>query len=293
MTSAAWLPPSGTMKAVAFLRSGETRTSVTVSATSASAGSCSPCSKMRASAWRISSPTRNDRGFCPDFAIAILAIAGAPLEGAGDLFDLEALDNVALLDVLVVLEGHAALGALAHFADLVLEALQGLQAAFVDDDIVAQQPHLGAAPHQALGDHAARHLADLADVEDLANLGVAEETLAPGRRQQARQGAFHVLDHLVDDRVIADLDAVASRQIARLRIGADVEADDHGVGRLGEDHVAFVDAADRGVQHAHRDLGGAEALERRIDRFERALHVAFDHHRKFFGGAGGDLREHL
>src|SRR5579872_479862 len=236
---------------------------------------------------------RNDRGLCSDFAIAILAIAGAPLEGAGDLFDLEALDNVVFLDVLVVLEGHAAFGAFAHFADLVLEALQGFQAAFVDDDVVAQQPHLGAAPHQAFGDHAAGHLADLADIENFANLGVAEEALAPRRRQQARQGAFHVLDHLVDDRVVADLDAVAPRQIARLRIGTDVEADDHGIGRLGEDHVAFVDAADRGMQHAHRDLRRAEALERRVDRLERALHVRFDHDGEFLGRAGRDLREHL
>src|SRR5690348_13890123 len=136
----------------------------------AKAGSCKPCSKMRASAWRISSPMRSGRGLCSDFAIATLAIAGAPLQGAGNLFDLEALDNVALLDVIVVLEGHAAFGAFAHFANLVLEALQGLQAAFVDDDVVAQQPHLGAAPYQAFGDHATGHLANLADVEDFADL---------------------------------------------------------------------------------------------------------------------------
>src|SRR5579863_5167273 len=54
---------------------------------------------------------------------------------ACDLFELEALDRVADLDVVVVLEGHAAFEALAHLADLVLEALQGLEAAFVDHDV--------------------------------------------------------------------------------------------------------------------------------------------------------------
>jgi len=44
-------------------------------------------------------------------------------EGAGDFFDLKALDDVADLNVLVILEGHAAFVALTDFAHLVLEAL--------------------------------------------------------------------------------------------------------------------------------------------------------------------------
>src|SRR5712671_3068061 len=63
------------------------------------------------------------------------------LQGAGDFLDLEALDHVADLDVLIILEGHAAFVAFAHLADLVLEAFQRLQGALVNDDVVAQQPH--------------------------------------------------------------------------------------------------------------------------------------------------------
>src|SRR6266568_7357169 len=73
--------------------------------------------------------------------------AGSELQRAGDFLDLEALDHVADLDVLVILEGHAALIAFTHLADLVLEALQRLQGAVVDHDVVAQEAHLGAAPH--------------------------------------------------------------------------------------------------------------------------------------------------
>ena len=47
---------------------------------------------------------------------------------AFDFFGLEDLDHVAFADVVVVLEGHAAFLAALHFLDLVLEALQGLQA---------------------------------------------------------------------------------------------------------------------------------------------------------------------
>src|SRR5882672_334769 len=55
----------------------------------------------------------------------------------GDLFHFEALDRVSGLDVVVVLERHTALVAFLDLADLVLESLQGLQAAFVNDHVVA------------------------------------------------------------------------------------------------------------------------------------------------------------
>ena len=54
--------------------------------------------------------------------------------------------------------------------DFVLEALERRQRAFVDDDVVADEPHLGAALHRAFGDPAAGDLADLGDVEDLEDL---------------------------------------------------------------------------------------------------------------------------
>ena len=63
-------------------------------------------------------------------------------------------------------------------------------AAFVDHDVVAQQPHLGPAAHDAFGHAAAGDLADPGDVEHLADLGVAEELLAHVRREQAGQRAF-------------------------------------------------------------------------------------------------------
>src|SRR5579859_6890436 len=86
---------------------------------------------------------------------------------AGDLLHLEALDDVADLDVVVILEGHAALVAFLDLAHLVLEALECLEGTLVDDDVVAQQADAGAALDRTLGHHAARDLADLADVEDL------------------------------------------------------------------------------------------------------------------------------
>src|SRR3546814_5500986 len=60
-------------------------------------------------------------------------------EIACDLLDLEAFDDVAFADIVVILERHAALVARLDLAHVVLEALALLEAAFVDHDVVAQR----------------------------------------------------------------------------------------------------------------------------------------------------------
>src|SRR5690606_17588990 len=62
-----------------------------------------------------------------------------------------ALDYVAYAHVLVVLERHAAFLSGLDFANLVLEALERSQLTLVNDDVVADQPHLGTALHGSLG----------------------------------------------------------------------------------------------------------------------------------------------
>ena len=68
-----------------------------------------------------------------------------------------------------------------------------------------------------------------------------------GLEQALHRGA-QLVERLVDDRVGADLDALALGDAARLADGADVEADDDRVGRGGEHDVGLVDAADAAVQ---------------------------------------------
>ena len=55
----------------------------------------------------------------------------------------------------------------------------------MDDDVVADQAHTCASLDLAFGDAAAGDLADLGDVEDLEDLGIADEGLAPLRREHA------------------------------------------------------------------------------------------------------------
>ena len=67
------------------------------------------------------------------------------LRGDRDPLHREHLDQVADLDVVELVEADAALEAGLDFADIVLEAAQRADLAFVDDDVVAQQARLGVA----------------------------------------------------------------------------------------------------------------------------------------------------
>src|SRR5262245_40845238 len=58
-----------------------------------------------------------------------------------DLGDLEGLQHVVLADVVVAGEVHAALVVLAHFLDVVLEALEAVEAAGPDHAAVAREAH--------------------------------------------------------------------------------------------------------------------------------------------------------
>src|SRR4051794_31462489 len=138
------------------------------------------------------------------------------------LVNVVALDHVAGAHVLIILEGHAAFLAGHHLAGVILEALELRQPAFVDHDVVADQADMRAALHDPVEDAAARDLADLRDVEDLDNLGFAEALLAQRRGEHARHRRFHIVHEVVDDVVVADLDAGLLGRLARLLVGADV-----------------------------------------------------------------------
>src|SRR6185312_13383317 len=102
---------------------------------------------------------------------------GARSGGAGHLADGVHLEDVALLDVVVAVDGEAALEALGHLADIVLEALERADPAVVDDGAVADDAHLRAALDGALGDHASGDRADPRRPERLPHLDLAQHLL--------------------------------------------------------------------------------------------------------------------
>ena len=196
------------------------------------------------------------------------------------VLDAVALDDVADPHVLVVLERHAALLARLHLGDFVLEALERRQLALMHDDAVADKAHVRAALHDAVGNPAAGDCPDLGNVEQLENLRVAQHRLAQRRRQHPRERGLHIVDEIIDDVVVADLDAGLLGEIARLLVRAHVEPEDHRLRGLGQRHVRLGHAADAAVNDPRHDFVVAELLERSRDRLDRPLDVAFEDDRQ-------------
>src|SRR4051794_11398242 len=219
----------------------------------------------------------------------------SPLELPLHLARLEDLEDVAFLHVLVALDGDAALVAFLDLADVVLEAPQRADPAGVDDAAVAHQAHGGAAADRAVGDVGAGDGADARGAEGLADLGGADGLLDLLGREQALHGVAQLLDDLVDDRVGADLDALAVRHLAGLAHGAHVEADDDRVGGRRQHDVVLGDAADALADERHLDLLLRQAGDLVGQRLERAGDVGLDDQRQLgqiaLLGAGEDVLE--
>ena len=107
----------------------------------------------------------------------------------------------------------------------------------MDHDIIADQPHIGAALDGPLGDFAARDVTDLGNLENLQDLRIAQHSLAQCRRQQAGHRFFNIVYEVVDDVVVANLDAGAFGRLARFLVGADIERDDRHARGFRECHV--------------------------------------------------------
>src|SRR5215469_9677861 len=127
------------------------------------------------------------------------------LQRAGDFDALEAFDLIAHLHVVVLLHGDTAFHAVAHFVDEILEAAQRFQFALEDHGVVAQHADRLAALDDAFGHHAAGHRAELGAAEHVAHLGDADDFFAHFHAQQTRGRLFHLVDHVIDDREVADV----------------------------------------------------------------------------------------
>ena len=81
-------------------------------------------------------PFRHHNPVEPDRAV------GGRLKFLGDLLELEALDDVAYPDIVIVRDRDTAIVAFLDFADVVLEPLQLRDVPLVDHDVVTQKPDL-------------------------------------------------------------------------------------------------------------------------------------------------------
>src|SRR5581483_7075408 len=159
--------------------------------------------------------------------------------GPLDFARLEHFEDVAFLHVVEAFEENAALEAFGHLARVVLEAFERSDRRRVDDGAVPDDAHVGVPAHDAVRDHAAGDRAETRDLEQRANLGLADRLLRLDGGELADERLLDVVGELVDDVVRADLDALARRELARLRVRTYVEPDDERVGRRREHDVVL------------------------------------------------------
>src|SRR5258708_26047808 len=157
---------------------------------------------------------------------------------------LEGPDRVADLEV-VVADADTAFVALADLGRVLLEPAQRIHRQVVGDhDAVPDQPRLAAAVDRAGAHDAPGDVADPRHPEDLPDLRRAKLRLLELGLEHALERRLDLLDRLVDDRVVADVDALALSQLARPAGRPDVEAHDHGLRGDGQVDVILGDGAD-------------------------------------------------
>ncbi|MNE23458.1 hypothetical protein D3C80_1167130 [compost metagenome] len=163
----------------------------------------------------------------------------------------------------------------------------------MDDHVVADEAYACTTLDLAFDHTATGNLANLGDVEDFQDLGIAEEGFAAFRRQKTRHGCLNVIHQIVDDVVVADVEAVTLGDRTSLCIGADVEADDCGIRCLGERDIRLGDRAGARMDDTGTNFVGTKLVERRDDRFDRTLHVTLDDQREFLETGILQLAHHL
>src|SRR5690625_2583080 len=109
------------------------------------------------------------------------------LDRARDFHALVTFDLVAGPHVVVILDADAALGAGAHFIDIVLETTQGFELALEDHDALAQHANRVVAPDVSVHHQAARDIAEFGRAEHFAYFGQPHDLLAQFGREHAGQ----------------------------------------------------------------------------------------------------------
>src|SRR5580700_3075036 len=223
----------------------------------------SPRSTSSVSAATYTAPLRS----CPSNSARLTGpdyLGPDPWSGPWLLPHLEGLDRVGDPDI-VVADADTALEALADLGRVLLEPPQRVHRQVVGDHhAVPDQPRLVTAVDRAAAHDAAGHVADPGHPEDLPDLRRAELDLLELGLEHALERGLDLLDRLVDDRVVADIHALALGQLARPAGRPDVEADDHRIRGDGQVDVVLGDRADTPADDPQGDLFADIELEQRV-----------------------------
>src|SRR3982751_3210997 len=219
--------------------------------------------------------------------------AGGRLEGARDLLGAIALDDVADLEVVEVLDADAALESFAHLAHVFLEATERRDGAVVDLHAITDDARTTLAVDDAAAHGAAGDRAEAGDLEHLAHHRLTGDDLTLFRAEEALERGADVVYRLVDDAVEPDVHALTFRRGAGIVVRPYVEPEDDRPGRLREEDVAFGDRTDAAMDDLDFDFARGELYERVRERFGRAALIRLDQDAEGTLLAGGRLRHEV
>src|SRR5690606_25014512 len=140
------------------------------------------------------------------------------LERARHLDLLEHFDLVPDLNVVVALHADTAFHAGTHFGHVVLEAAQGFQLAFKDDHVFTQYANRTVTVHEPLENHATGHRAKLRRAENITHFGDTQDVLPYITAEHTGERLLDVLDDVVNDVVVAHVQAFGLDYLARASI---------------------------------------------------------------------------
>ena len=113
------------------------------------------------------------------------------------------------------------------------------------------------------------------------DLCLAQCDLTDLRGQHALHSVGNIVDSIVNDAVHTHFHLGGSSFFLGHIVRADVEADDDGVGGIGQIHVGLADGTDTGVDDADAHLIIGDLLQALLDGLGRTLHVGLDHDGQF------------
>ena len=175
-------------------------------------------------------------------------------EGSGHLLDLVGLQNVSFLNVVVILELHAALITFAYFLGVVLFTLERFKLIFANNTAVTNDTNLAVTLNHAVKNAATGNNADMTDVERALNKSASKFfDLFDGFEHAFQRGA-DIFGELIDNVVTTNLDSFRFSERASAFVRNNVKPDDDRVGSVGKVNVRFRDATYRGLKNLDFDL---------------------------------------
>src|SRR5471032_2223637 len=198
------------------------------------------------------------------------------LEAASNLNLLVDFDLVAGLDVVVALDADTAFHAGTYFGSVILEAAQGFQLAFEDNDVFTQYTDWTVTVNNTFDNHATGDRAKLRRTEHVTHFSGTQDVLANIAAQHTGEGFLDVFDDVVDHVVVTHIQTFLLDNPASASIGTHVEAEQYSVGGQCQVSVGLGDTTNPATDNTHLHFVVTQAVQGTVQRFQRTTDVGFE-----------------